>query len=362
MRLLITTDAVGGVWSWAIDLVSELTRMGVQTTLAVLGPSPTSSQLAAADAAPGLELVVTRLPLDWTAPDAAALDAAGEALAVLARQRDVAAVLLHSAALAARGRFDVPVAAVCHSCVGTWWAAVRGGPLPGDLAWRAELMGRGLRAVDALIAPSRAFARATAAFYGLRELPRVQHNGRYPPAEAPSRAPTAPPRYVLTAGRLWDPGKDTETLDVAAGLLTVPVVALGPLDGPDGARWSAQHLVTAGAVSADAVLAWMAHAQAFVSVARYEPFGLAVLEAAQAGLPLVLSDIPSFRELWDGAAEFVPMGDANAVADIIAALDTGSRRQALGAAAARRARRYTVAAMANGTLSVLRDMARSRAA
>ena len=43
----------------------------------------------------------------------------------------------------------------------------------------------------------------------------------------------------------------------------------------------------------------------FVSAARYEPFGLAVLEAAQAGCPLVLSDIPTFRELWDGAALFV---------------------------------------------------------
>jgi glycosyltransferase involved in cell wall biosynthesis len=33
----------------------------------------------------------------------------------------------------------------------------------------------------------------------------------------------------------------------------------------------------------------------FVSLARYEPFGLAVLEAAGAGCALVLSDIESFR-------------------------------------------------------------------
>ena len=43
----------------------------------------------------------------------------------------------------------------------------------------------------------------------------------------------------------------------------------------------------------------------FVSVSRYEPFGLAVLEAAHAGCALVLSDIPTFRELWQGAASFV---------------------------------------------------------
>jgi len=52
----------------------------------------------------------------------------------------------------------------------------------------------------------------------------------------------------------------------------------------------------------------------FASVSRYEPFGLAVLEAAQAACALVLSDIPTFRELWNGAAVFVPPEDPVALA------------------------------------------------
>ncbi len=36
----------------------------------------------------------------------------------------------------------------------------------------------------------------------------------------------------------------------------------------------------------------------------YEPFGLSVLEAALSGCALVLGDIPSLRENWDGAADF----------------------------------------------------------
>ena len=39
-----------------------------------------------------------------------------------------------------------------------------------------------------------------------------------------------------------------------------------------------------------------------------------MLEAAQAGCPLVLSDIPSFRELWAGAAIFVPPHEEDAIA------------------------------------------------
>jgi glycosyltransferase involved in cell wall biosynthesis len=42
-----------------------------------------------------------------------------------------------------------------------------------------------------------------------------------------------------------------------------------------------------------------------------------VLEAAQAGCALVLSDIPSHRELWDGAATFVPAREAGAFASAI---------------------------------------------
>ena len=50
----------------------------------------------------------------------------------------------------------------------------------------------------------------------------------------------------------------------------------------------------------------------FAHPARYEPFGLAVLEAANAGCALVLGDIPSLREQWDRAAVFVAPGDERA--------------------------------------------------
>jgi glycosyltransferase involved in cell wall biosynthesis len=50
-------------------------------------------------------------------------------------------------------------------------------------------------------------------------------------------------------------------------------------------------------------------ASLFLHPALYEPFGLAVLEAAAAGCCLVLSDIPSLRELWEGAAVFVAPRD-----------------------------------------------------
>jgi glycosyltransferase involved in cell wall biosynthesis len=52
-------------------------------------------------------------------------------------------------------------------------------------------------------------------------------------------------------------------------------------------------------------MAQMNRAAIFAHPALYEPFGLCVLEAARARCCLVLSDIPSLRELWDGAAVFI---------------------------------------------------------
>src|SRR3546814_4918927 len=65
---------------------------------------------------------------------------------------------------------------------------------------------------------------------------------------------------------------------------------------------------------------WLGRATFFALPARYEPFGLAVLEAALSGCALVLGDIPTLRELWDGVAAFVPPGDIEALEDVLTQL------------------------------------------
>ncbi len=104
----------------------------------------------------------------------------------------------------------------------------------------------------------------------------------------------------------------------------------------------------------------MAQTTVFASAALYEPFGLAVLEAARAGMALALSDIPGHRELWEGAALFFHPEDDGAARDVLqralAAPD------ALAARAKERARRYTVDAMVEATLGIHRRLATQQAA
>ena len=356
LRLFMTADAVGGIWQYALELAQGLVDHGVETTLAVLGPTTDAAQVAAAGAVHGLKLLQTELPLDWTAATPDEVKKAGASLAAFADESGPDIIHLNSAALAAGARFPAPVVVACHSCVTTWWDAVREGPVPEDFLWRAKLVQQGYRAADALIAPTGAFATVTRRTYGLPKAPQVVYNGRSIAAHRPDR-PALCASFAFTAGRLWDEGKNLAALDRAAGRLSVPVVAAGPLDGPNGAHIEFKHLKTVGRLGDGDIAGWLKAAPIFVSPARYEPFGLAVLEAAQAGCPLVLSDIPSFRELWDGAAIFVPPDDDRAIATAIEQTIMDAKlRETLEQAARERALDYSAEAMAAGVFDIYRSL------
>jgi glycosyltransferase involved in cell wall biosynthesis len=105
----------------------------------------------------------------------------------------------------------------------------------------------------------------------------------------------------------------------------------------------------------------MRRASVYVAPSRYEPFGLAPLEAALHGCALVLSDIGTFRELWDGCAEFFPSGDALALAQAIRRVcnDDARRERLARAAATRAARRYTAKRMASEYIGLYQQMIRT---
>ena len=90
------------------------------------------------------------------------------------------------------------------------------------------------------------------------------------------------------------------------------------------------------------VLANLNAASIFVHPALYEPFGLAVLEAARSRCCLVLSDIDSLRELWNGAALFLdPRDPTQWISELNELARDPFERERLGRAAAVRAQRFT---------------------
>jgi glycosyltransferase involved in cell wall biosynthesis len=220
-------------------------------------------------------------------------------------------------------------------------------------------MADGLAAADRVVAPSAAYARNIARHYALPCAPLVVHNSRTMP-----RATATAPLHssALTVGRLWDPVKNAALLDGVAARLAIPFDAAGAARGPHGEAVSLDHLHLLGELATQALAVRLAERPVYVSAATFEPFGLAVLEAAAAGCALVLSDIATFRELWDGVAIFVPATEATAYADAIEAVvgDMALRRR-MGDEARERAAQYTPAKTAGEMLNVYASALRDRA-
>jgi len=150
-RILITADAVGGVWTYTVTLARALARHGDTVLVVTLGPPPSSTQhreIAAVGALTGgsVRLHVTDLALEWMDPEGRDLDRARETLAAIARafRPDIVHLGGFREATADVG---VPVLVVAHSCVRTWWRACRGG-VPDDPRWRvyADHVAAGLAA------------------------------------------------------------------------------------------------------------------------------------------------------------------------------------------------------------------------
>lgn len=352
-RILMTCDTVGGVWRYALDLSRELCARGERITLAAMGPAPTRAQRMEAASIDGLALHSRACKLVWMDDPWRDLDAAGEWLLRLAdeaRPELVHANDFGHAALA----WPAPVLCVAHSCVASWWRAVHGEAAPAQWnRYRAHVR-TALQASDVVVTPSRAMCAALEAEYGQLGAVRVVPNGRHgeQPHECRKRC------MILAAGRLWDEAKNLARLAMVAPWVPWPVCVAGPDRAPDGKRAEFLNVRHLGELRPAAMRRWFARAAIYALPARYEPFGLSVLEAAQAGCALVLGDIASLREYWDGAASFVDPDDSEALCDALSRLiDDADLRARFGARARRRASYMTASRMADGYAALYDEIA-----
>lgn len=175
---------------------------------------------------------------------------------------------------------------------------------------------------------------------------------------------------VLTVGTA-EPRKDPATARRAAMALAAAGARVnwfwigGPGavadDTPPGLAEGAEAagFQTVGAASGEAIRAALAEATVYVSSSRSEGFGLPVVEAMNAGCPVVLSDIPAHREVAGDAARYFGPGDDAALTRLLLKLMADDvERERLGERARARAARFGWLSAARATRGVYRALRR----
>jgi glycosyltransferase involved in cell wall biosynthesis len=338
--ILMTADAVGGVWTYALELTRALQPHGIEVQLALMGPPPTAAQRADADALPNLSLFKSDYKLEWMPDCWADVRHAGDWLLHLANRLRPDVVHLNGYAHASLP-WDRPVLVVGHSCVCSWWHAVHGEEAPAEWQQYQREVTNGLRAADMVVAPSTAMLNALRTHYGKIENARVIRNGRDPQSIKPAEKQPV----IFSAGRLWDAAKNIKRVAELAAQLPWAVCIAGDCEAPHESQELpalTRECQLLGPLPDAGMREWFGAASIYALPALYEPFGYTPLEAGLAGCALVLGDIESLRENWDGAAVFVDPHDRDALkTELLRLIEDDGYRSEIALRARSRALRFT---------------------
>lgn len=352
----MTADTVGGVWTYAIELARALASRRVHVVLATMGRPLNAAQRAEATRVRNVSIHESTYRLEWMPEPWGDVERAGDWLLRVENDERPDVVHLNSYA---HGPLPwmAPVLVVGHSCVRSWWEAVRGMEVPEEWATYSSRVRAGLHAADAVVAPSHAMLGALLKHYGALPRATVIPNGRdarlFPPARKEA--------FILAAGRVWDEAKNLGALDEVAVDLGWPVFVAGADLAPDGRHRPLTNARGLGVLDRPTLAWWLGRAGIYAFPALYEPFGLSVLEAALAGCALVLGDIPSLREVWGDAATFVAPNDRDELRRALRWLcDDSTLRAAQGARARRRALHFDVEHMAERYLALYATLCAER--
>ncbi len=358
-KILMTTDTVGGVWSYSIDLASQLTQRGAEVLLATFGPLPSEEQRAAARSVKNLHLIEGQFPLEWM-PEATCqqLRRSGEWL--LSHSRAFQPDVVHL-----NGYFhgvlpwQAPTIVVAHSCVYSWWRSTHGALPPSSWLAYHQRVSRGIAAANAIVAPSEFMLRAIHQIYSLSsQVQRVIHNFSNFPQTSGTKEDA-----IFASGRYWDPAKNVLLLNRISKSLPWPIYLAGRTDGPNGEHQACDRLLSLGELSRVQMADVLSRMSIFVHPAKYEPFGLSVLEAAMNSCALVLSDISGLRELWGECALYADADDQEQWIEHIRRLTSDpALRLELGRRAARRAKTFSPARAVAGYISLYHSLVHGESA
>lgn len=354
-RILMTTDAREGVWTYTMELARALQAGGIGVLLAVMGPELSPRQRAEAARLDPAGLCARPFALEWMQDPWRDVTRAGDWLLELEDQFSPQVVHLNHYCHGSLP-WTAPVLISAHGCVLSGWQAVHGEQAPHAWTRYHAEVAAGVRGANLVTASTRAMLDSLTRLYA--PIPRLLHSQNAPKLpelrtvphglDAACFRPMPKRDMVFCVGESGGETQNFEMLNTIAERLPWPVV-MGA-EGAAGARvFPALQCVDA---SDPALLSQhRAEAAVFAAPCRYEAFGFEELKAALAGCALVLGDIPCLRETWGDAALFASPDDGEAFGAALNSVvcDTGLRLE-MARRARERALELTPERMAGGIL------------
>ncbi len=305
MRLLMTTDTVGGVWTFTTELTRQLLQRGHAVFLVSLGraPSPSQEQWGIDQWRSNggqLTTLYTSIPLEWMQNNETAFEEGQEEILNAAACFGPDLIVSNQFCF---GRLDTPIprVVVAHSDVLSWGRACRPSALEPTpwLTRYTDMVQAGLQDASAVVTPTAWMGTALAGF-SLPSSYVVIPNGvsvGQPTESQPHRKFQA-----ITAGRLWDEAKGLDTLQDLDSPMPLLVAGDNTFESPDPQTSWPNRLISLGPLSQTNLHQHFRESDVYLCTSRYEPFGLAPVEAALCGCVPVVRDLPSLREVWDESA------------------------------------------------------------
>lgn len=330
MHVLMTADTVGGVWTYTRELVTQLYRRGIQVTLVSFGQIPSAEQSDWLNDLPGVSFYPTAFRLEWMQDAQSDLEESAQFLHALISEAKPDLLHFNQFFYGAIG-CDLPRLVVAHSDVVSWWVAVHGSEPPASdwIAQYRDNVTHGLSAANAVVAPSRWMLDQISQHYLEPVQGSVVPNGRDPKLFVPY---IAKQNYAVSVGRLWDAGKQVSLL--LGDDLPIETVLIGSERSPEGAANTVRsprqtaRLKMQGFSSEAQLRQVFARASMYLATSRYEPFGLAPLEAALSRCAIIANDIPTLREIWGEDAIYFEQNNSRSLIDAIQQLASNSTRRA----------------------------------
>lgn len=207
-------------------------------------------------------------------------------------------------------------------------------------------------------------AKVTRVYCGIRH--HLFHPADDPPEAAylKQRYAIEPPYVLVLSTSNWK----TKNLSAALaaiegardrGAIPFQTVVAGSPIGLDHSGWRGKlrNAVLTGPVESADMPKLYRHATLFVTLSKYEGFGLQLAEGLASGTPCVVSNGGSLSEIAGDGAVVCPLSETSAATDaILALLADKDRRLAISQKALARAARFSLNNLADGLLDLYREI------